>query len=82
MCDRGKGLGNRGRKGHRKQLGHDRGENGRARASRGVSASVGVCAGVKEYEIVNLLKKQSAVWGREPCVCAVVYLWVETRIIY
>ena len=32
-------------------------ENGRARASRGVSASVGVCAGVKEYELVNLLKK-------------------------
>ena len=31
----------------------DRGENGGARTSRGVSASVGVCAGVKEYELVN-----------------------------
>ena len=59
----------------------DRGENGGARTSRGVSASVGVCAGVKEYEIVILLKKESAVWEREPCVCAVVYLWVGTRII-
>ena len=49
-------------------------ERGRARASRGVSASVGVCAGVKEYEIVNLLKKKSAVWEREPCVCCGVSL--------
>ena len=28
-------------------------ENGRARMSRGVSASLCLCAGVKEYEVVN-----------------------------
>ena len=28
-------------------------ENGRARTSRGVSASLCLCAGVKEYEVVN-----------------------------
>ena len=28
-------------------------ENGRARTSRGVSASLCLCAGVKEYKVVN-----------------------------
>ena len=41
-----------GRKDRRRAAGgHDRGENGRARASCGVSASVCVCAGVGKYEI-------------------------------
>ena len=53
MCDRGKGLGT-GTKGPQEAAkGATEEENGRARTSRGVSASLCLCAGVKEYKVVN-----------------------------